>query len=330
MKMLFSTMKVHPRDRFDYWHSIARENIVDHDSRPDCRSSFHAELRAGVLADIALVLFENSPMTIAHTRCHAAHVNTDEFMVCRQVAGRLALEQDSREVVLEPGDITLLDPRLPYAGRFAAGSRMLLLKIPRRLLEARVGKAREMTARSIKPIEGVTGLTSAFLATLPTHEGRLDQAASEIVKDQALDLLALSLAKVMDRRRPRVSSAQSLVLMKLRAAIEARLTDPAVDASTIAAAAGISLRYANAVLAEERMSVMRLLQARRLERCRRALEDPLQANRTVGEIAYDWGFSDMTHFGRKFKATYGLLPSEHRRRASSDRSNDPTVDDPNG
>ena len=52
--------------------------------------------------------------------------------------------------------------------------------------------------------------------------------------------------------------------------------------------------------------------SRRLARCRRALEDPSQAHRTVSEIAYGWGFSDMTHFGRKFKAAYGLLPRDYR------------------
>jgi AraC family transcriptional activator of tynA and feaB len=60
------------------------------------------------------------------------------------------------------------------------------------------------------------------------------------------------------------------------------------------------------------MSIMRLVQARRLERCRAALEDPGQARRSVSEIAFGWGFSDMTHFGRRFKAAYGILPSEYR------------------
>jgi AraC family transcriptional regulator, positive regulator of tynA and feaB len=84
----------------------------------------------------------------------------------------------------------------------------------------------------------------------------------------------------------------------------------------VAAAAGVSVRYANAVLAEEDTSIMRLVLARRLERCRRALEDPSQAHRTVSEIAYGWGFSDLTHFGRKFRAAFGLTPSDYRRRAS--------------
>src|SRR6202011_1191287 len=130
---------------------------------------------------------------------------------------------------------------------------------------------------------------------------------AEMVKDQVLDLVAVSLTKVTDGGRPRVSSARSLALVNLRAAIEARLTDPALDAGTVAAAAGVSVRYANEVLARNDTSIMRLVQARRLERCRRALEDPSQTHRTVSEIAYGWGFSDMTHFGRRFRAAYGFF-----------------------
>jgi AraC family transcriptional regulator, positive regulator of tynA and feaB len=74
---------------------------------------------------------------------------------------------------------------------------------------------------------------------------------------------------------------------------------------------------APSLLAEEGTSIMRLVRARRLEHCRRALEDPSQAHRKVSEIAYGWGFSDMTHFGRSFRATFGSLPSEYRRLAQS-------------
>ena len=48
----------------------------------------------------------------------------------------------------------------------------------------------------------------------------------------------------------------------------------------------------------------------------RALEDPQQALRSLSEIAYGWGFSDMTHFGRSFRKAYGMLPSVRRKLAS--------------
>jgi AraC-like DNA-binding protein len=260
------------------------------------------------LGDLELVLFENSPMDISNNRATA-----DQLFVCRQMAGEVVLEQSSREVVLEAGDITVLDPLLPYAGRFISGSKLLVLKTPRRLLEARTGKTRQMIARRIRPTAAESSLASSFLAMLPAHAGRLGGAAEEIVADQALDLVAVSFAKEMEGDRPRVSSARSLALVNLRAAAEARLADPALDAETVAAVAGVSVRYANAVLAQEGTSITRLIQTRRLARCRQALDDPLQGHRNISEIAYGWGFSDMTHFGRRFKAAFGSSPRDYRR-----------------
>jgi AraC-like DNA-binding protein len=143
----------------------------------------------------------------------------------------------------------------------------------------------------------------------------LSLAAEEIVKHQALDLVAVALASTMQGQKPRVSSAKGLALMSLHAAMDSRLSDQHLDGEMVAAAAGISVRYANSVLAEDGTSLTRLIQAKRLERCRMALEDEAQAHRTISEIAYAWGFSDMTHFGRRFRARFGLLPSDCRRRA---------------
>jgi AraC-like DNA-binding protein len=151
---------------------------------------------------------------------------------------------------------------------------------------------------------------------LPAHLGKMSRTAEKIAMDQTLDLIALSLAGMMHSSRPRISSARAVVSSAVRAAVEARLHDPNLTATTVAAAAGVSLRYANAVLAEENLSVARLIQERRLARCRRALGDPLQSHRSVSEIAYAWGFSDMTHFGRCFRKAYGLSPRDYRGRAA--------------
>jgi len=286
-------------------------------------------------------------MTVQHTARQTTHLNADELFVCHQMAGAVAVEQDGREIVLETDDVTLIDPRRPYFAKFFEGTKMLVLRIPRRLLEARVGSTRLLTACSIKP-SGPEGmlvdkiqhlspagladfrqlrrvgrvpnvrfypLAAAFLAMLPNHVAGLSPATEEIVENQALDLIAVSLAMGTAGRTPRVSSARSIILMKVRTAIDARLTDPALNSETVAAAAGVSRRYVNAVLAEERTSITHFIQSRRLERCRIALEDPLQTHRTVSEIAYGWGFCDMTHFGRKFRAAYGVSPREYRKKA---------------
>jgi AraC family transcriptional regulator, positive regulator of tynA and feaB len=312
MKTVFSTRDVHARDKFDFWHSVACKNLVDHNSLPKCRLTFDAQIEKGYLGNLELVLFHNSPMQVSHTARHIAHAKSNHVFLCRQVAGAMFLEQDTREIALEAGDMALLDPLLPYEGNFSADSETLVLKVPRRELEARLGKTRDMVGRLIKPVRTEDCLTSSLSAMLPSLAGKMNSISEEMVGNHVLDLIAVSLAKTMEADRPRVSSAKALVLLNVRSVIEVRLGDPSLDAQAVADAAGVSVRYANAVLADHDTSIMRLIQARRLARCRYALEDPNQAHRTVSEIAYGWGFSDMTHFGRRFKKAYGILPSEYQ------------------
>jgi AraC family transcriptional regulator, positive regulator of tynA and feaB len=68
------------------------------------------------------------------------------------------------------------------------------------------------------------------------------------------------------------------------------------------------------LLFEQGTSLQRLIVSRRLDHCRRALEDPSQARRTMTDIAFAWGFSDLSHFDRRFKAEYGCSPRDYRPR----------------
>jgi AraC-like DNA-binding protein len=108
----------------------------------------------------------------------------------------------------------------------------------------------------------------------------------------------------------------AIALLHVRVVIDSRLTDPALNAETVAAAAGLNVRGANRLLKEEGTTIDRLIVSRRLDRCRRALEDRTQSRRTVSEIAYAWGFADVSHFARRFKAAYGCSPGEYRRHLS--------------
>jgi len=312
MNKLFSTMDVHPRDRFDYWHDVACKNIAGHSSKPASRQAFEAQIESGSIADMGLILFENSPMTVTRTARHIAQSESDSIFVCQQVRGSVALEQSGRQITLQAGDLTLIDPLLPYFARFSGVSKLLVLKVPRPDLRARVGETREMVAIPISGCDPRFGSTSSFVAMLPRIDGSITCAAEEMAKDQALDVIAWSLLNAAALPKSRVSAARSIALLNVRTAIETRLCNPALDPQTVAEAAGISVRYANALLAEQSTSITRLIRTRRLMRCQVALEDPLQAHRTIGDIAYGWGFSDMTHFGRSFKAMYGVSPQYYR------------------
>jgi AraC family transcriptional activator of tynA and feaB len=311
MQQIFSTANLHPRDRFDCWHEVACKNILGHESRPQSRSAFEAELSVASIAQMDLLLFRNSAMQVQRTSRHIARAKNDDPFICLQRASSAFLAQAGRELTLQVGDFCLLDPRLPHTTIFDGGSEMLCFKLPRSMLEARIGHTQRAALRSLGRDSAVGRFTSHYLESLPPHADHLE-AGHELIREQALDLIALSLGAATNEQAGMVSTSHALHLLTLRSAIEARLEDGNLTPATAAGAAGISVRYANTLLAQQNTSLGRYIQDLRLERCRKILEDPTQAHRTLTEIAFAWGFSDQSHFSRAFKSAYGLTPREFR------------------
>jgi AraC-like DNA-binding protein len=217
--------------------------------------------------------------------------------------------------VLARGDLVLIDPMLPYSGQFGSSSKLLVVKLGRHELRARLGGTNRFVCLPPGPKDAEQCHTAEFMATLPRWSGQISASKSEIMQSYCIDLMANTISTLDGGKGALVSTTRTSSLMAVRMATERLLHDPGLTPSRIAASAGISVRYANALLSAEGMSLSRFLLSRRLARCRICLADPLQAHRTISDIAYNWGFSDMTHFSRAFRAEFKMLPSAYRRMA---------------
>lgn len=318
MEKLFSTEDVHRRERFSYWHEVACETLVPHEATPNDEASFAAMLCAGRIGDLELISFENTAMSVARTRLNCSRHDNDDLFFCQQLSGNLEIRQAGRAAVLAKGDMVLIDPLLPYSGNFGSGSKLLVLKLGREDLRARIGSTDAFLGLSSSAGSGGSEEQLAeFMATLPRWAGNISASTGEIMQTFCLDLVANAVGNFAGSNRANVSATRASTLMAVRMATERRLRDPELTPAKIAASLGITVRYANLLLSAEGTSLSRLVLSRRLERCRSALDDPSQASRTLSEIAYGWGFSDMTHFSRTFKAAFGMVPSAYRRMAAA-------------
>ncbi|WP_035677294.1 helix-turn-helix domain-containing protein, partial [Bradyrhizobium liaoningense] len=148
---------------------------------------------------------------------------------------------------------------------------------------------------------------------------RLCQSADALAPDtaaalseQAVDLLAMALSERLGRTSLPSSTHRSALLYRLKAHIRAHLSDPDLSLAETAAALGISPRYVNDLLADEDTSFQRHVLAERLARCRRDLASPVLAHRHISEVAFGWGFNDLSHFGRVFREHFGMSPRDFR------------------
>jgi AraC family transcriptional activator of tynA and feaB len=313
MEQVLTTADVRPRDRLAYWYDVACKVFVNHECRIEGASSFETTLLHGNLGQVDVIDLNTVGLRMAARPARSiAHGEDNVFFLCLQIAGTSTVSQDGRDTTIAPGDFVLQDAQRPYGCEYSPSWRQIIIKIPHRALKARLAPSSQLTACAVRHATGIGGLASDFVRMLPGRIDHLTPTEQTQIGEQVLDLVALALAAEGGKDRPALSSARAISLLRLRTEIERRLSDPSLDPATAAGAAGISVRYANALLAKEGTSLERLIVWRRLERCRVALEDAAQDHRTISEIAYAWGFSNASHFDRRFKGAFGLSPRDHR------------------
>jgi AraC-like DNA-binding protein len=90
------------------------------------------------------------------------------------------------------------------------------------------------------------------------------------------------------------------------------VSDPMLNGERIARKLGISERYVQRLFEEDGTTVSALIMEERLTAARRNFADPIHDGRTIADIAYGAGFSDISHFNRAFKKRFGETPSSFR------------------
>ena len=315
MDKVIAMSDIHPRDRVAYWRDVAGRALVDHECRVKTPGEFDATVLRAPLGELSVMSVESRGLeSVEHTASTISHGEDNVFLLYVQVEGSSTFSQDGRETLIHPGDLVLLDAQRPFVCRYDH-RKQITIKIPHRLLKARLPSSSQLTAHAVRhAASGAGSFASDYIRLIPSHIKALPPAAKLQIAEHVLDLAALALSTMADEITPSLSSGRAVALLRLRMAIESRLTEPTLTPKIAAAAAGISVRYANELLSQQGMSLERFIVARRLERCSHALDDPKQSSRTISEIAYAWGFSDPSHFNRRFKAAYGCSPSDYRRR----------------
>jgi AraC-like DNA-binding protein len=291
--------------QFDRWREEVSAAFVPLDASPTAAdSTFDGELESGSVGSLHISEVSGRCVDVRRTPAVIRKSDPGLVKVGVQLRGTGIVVQRDREAVLRPGDFAVYDTSEPYTLHFDGDFAMFVLMFPRESLKIRPNDLAQVSALRIDGGDGVGSLVSPFLAGLRKGLSDGALASSRMFEDGVLDLVSAAL----DERSPHESqSPGAVILAGAQSFIEDTLHDPDLNTSMVAAAQHISPRYLQKLF-ESDGGVAAWIRSRRLDRCRRDLEDPRLAGDSIGTICARYGLIDSAHFSRVFKETYGLSP----------------------
>jgi AraC-like DNA-binding protein len=307
---LWTTDAVRPAERFSYWREVCTRAFVDLRTERAGQRPFRGSIRQRTLGDVGVSDVDSVEQRVIRRHTEISSSPRPIYFVNLQVAGTCTLTQGRQAVVQQTGDVALIDACRPFEMEFGSRFHHASYKIRHDQLRPRLADPdlAGVVARASTPM-------GALLAGVLREAGRagpLQGDAAAALGDHLIGIIAVvfgAAAEAAAQAKPDLRAAR-----RLRACgfIDRHLADPSLNPAAVAAALGVSVRYLHALFEPAGESVMSYLLRRRLERCRNDLADPARRGRTIADIAFAWGFSDLSHFGRAFKAAFGLTPRDWR------------------
>jgi len=220
---------------------------------------------------------------------------------------------DERLRPMRPGEVLVLDSGAldlrPEAGALLAG-----LAVPSHLLTPRFLGSDRLKAGSLQSHGlGMASLLYDLLAKLAARETATPGAGALV--DAVGGLLSAVLEDCLPAARPARGEAGQARLDQIHRYLTRHFADPDLSAADAAAAVGVSRRYLHRLYAHYDQSFRDELIGLRIEACVKAFRDPAQADRTIAEIAFGAGYTDISQFNRHFRRLTGATPSDLRRAA---------------
>ena len=238
------------------------------------------------------------------------------MLVSLQRQGVALVQQDGRESRIEAGDLFMVDPARPFSietGEIVTQS----VYMEPEALRSIVPDLDSLTARAIKGSEGPGAMFKGLLDVMFAQADSLQEPAADRIADALPFVLSAALAGQGEPAPTRVRAMHRQHILRY---LRDNLRNHELDANLVARGVNLSTRYIYELFEEDGQPLMKWIWSTRLERCRNDLAARGLDARTIGEIAYYWGFNDVAHFSRSFRQRYGQSPREFRtaRRAGED------------
>jgi AraC-like DNA-binding protein len=305
----FCSDDIPERDRIPYVREVYGRAIVKHEIEPCRDSRFYWRSELHSLPGLGLA---TSVVSALRTYRTPQQIDSDDLVLNATMSGRRIVRQFGREAIAGPGEVVV--SRSADVGDCAvdANSRLLNIRVP----FAAVGQALpDIDAVLVRPLPaaGALSLLLSYVGALQATDALQRPETRRYAIAHVHDLAALALGPTRDAAFLAGSrGVRAARLRAVKADIAANLGLRELSLAVVAARHRISPSYVRKLFEAEGTSFTDFVLGERLARAHRLLVDPGNRGRTIGEIALQAGFGDLSYFNRAFRRRFGDTPSAFR------------------
>ncbi|GAA3713967.1 helix-turn-helix domain-containing protein [Gordonia hankookensis] len=314
MTVVFSTEGLAPADRVEATCVAMQEQSVPSTVRLENAIGVRSHMDVWTYGDASIFRAEMTGFRLIRTQKQIDSGPGEMLAIAIHEGCVGKQEQYGTQRSMRPNELMLMDLNSPYDYRLSGVGASRCLHVP---IDA-VGLPYEVVKSAALRLHAspVAAMMVNHISQLTVQaEALTSSVAARSLGEASIELVRTLIASAYDIDYARGAMAEML-LPRIRSYVKRHLADPQLCPQSIAAAHGISPRHLFKLCASAEFSLEQWIIAERLARAREDLARPESRSTTVSAIAHRWGFTNDSHFSRRFRMMYGLSPRAWRQMSS--------------
>jgi AraC-like DNA-binding protein len=304
--MDWSTDTVQPRERFSYWREAVCRSIFNLTIEAPA-GHFAARMTARGAGPLRIALSESTAYVVSRSKREVESASDDSYSIYLQLRNDATISQCNRAFTFQPGDIAISDLQHPFTAVLASAGRRVTTVIPCEMIDRRAPWVRKTALHKLAADSPYVDLARRHIIEMVQNQ-TIGETAMSLLTENLCNLLALASAADVapGRMHPELQIEAMLAFCRQE------LHDPELTPQRAADHLGISVRTLHLRFKQIGQSFTQWVRDERLKACSVALRDQNQRGSNISEIAYRWGFNDLSHFNKSFRARFDQTPTQWR------------------
>lgn len=309
MRIVHDTNVLPAHQQFAFYREVLCSDFMQLRAERDAEGPYRARIVYETFGRVVAIRTKLPRHRVVRDSREMARTSQEHLFVHMLRGG--GIEHDHRGVPdrAMAGQMVLSDSTRSLHAMIPERLETVTLALPRSELMARAPGFQDRIGVAVDLGRGPAALLRAFVSAVSKHSAELEGAERVRVGEQLCDLLAAAYGRAGDDRPQSLPAARREAIL---AHIDAHLSEPDLGPASVAARFGLSARYVSKLFEAGGVTMGETVAAKRIGAAAAILADPGAAGRTIAEIAYTCGFSDLTTFNRRFRQTFGATPREFR------------------